>query len=125
MSVLVYRKLTHPDQYLHYGFYHQTSCKESVFSSLLNRSNSIITNKNDLNKENTWIKQVLKGNWYHKSIISKILKRITNDLSLSKSLQPPQATNIQEDEIRRVYVPLSCTSRLLVENLELYSESTN
>ena len=68
---------------------------------------------------------MLKGNWYHKSIISKILKRITNDLSLSKSLQPPQATNIQEDEIRRVYVPLSCTSRLLVENLELYSESTN
>ena len=31
ISVLVYRKPTHTDQYLHYSSYHQTSCKESVF----------------------------------------------------------------------------------------------
>ena len=50
ISVLVYRKPTHTDQYLHYHFHHQTSCKESVFSTLFNRTYSIITNKDDLNK---------------------------------------------------------------------------
>ena len=60
ISVLVYRKPTHTDQYLHYSSHHQTSCKESVVSSLFNRAYSIITNKDDLHKENARIKQVLK-----------------------------------------------------------------
>ena len=36
ISVLVYRKPTHTDQYLHYSSHHQTSCKESIVSSLFN-----------------------------------------------------------------------------------------
>ena len=59
ISVLVYRKPTHTDQYLHYSSHHQTSCKESVVSSLFNRAYSIITNKDDLHKENARIKQVI------------------------------------------------------------------
>ena len=82
IPVLVYRKPTHTDQYLHYSSHHQTSCKESVVSSLFNRAYSIITNKGDLDKENTRIKEVLKENGYQESIISKILKRITNNHSL-------------------------------------------
>ena len=85
ISVLVYRKPTHTDQYLHYSSHHQTSCKESVVSSLLNRAYSIITNKDDLHKENARIKQVLKENGYQKSIISKIFRRITNNHSLPES----------------------------------------
>ena len=94
ISVLVYRKLTHTDQYLHYSSHHQTSCKESVVSSLFNRAYSIITNKDDLTKENARIKQVLKENGYQESIISKIFKRITNHHSLSQSQQQTQATDI-------------------------------
>ena len=60
ISVLVYRKPTHTDQYLHYSSHHQTSCKERVVSSLFNRAYSIITNKDHLHKENARIKQVLK-----------------------------------------------------------------
>ena len=56
ISVLVYRKPTHTDQYLHYSSHHQTSCKERAYS--------IITNKDDLHKENARIKQVLKENGY-------------------------------------------------------------
>ena len=100
ISVLVYRKPTHTDQYLHYSSHHQTSCKESVVSSLFNRAYSIITNKGDLDKENTRIKEVLKENGYQESIISKILKRITNNHSLPQSNQPTQATDIQEEKIR-------------------------
>ena len=74
ISVLVHRKLTHGNQYLHYSSHHQTSYKESVVSSLFNRAYSIITNKDDLNKDNARIKQVLNENEYRESIISKIFK---------------------------------------------------
>ena len=97
--VLVYRKPTHFDQYLHYSSHHQTSCKESVVSSLLNRAYSIITNKDDLHKENNIIKQVFKDNGYQESIINKIFRRITNNHCLPQS-QLKQATDIQEEEIR-------------------------
>ena len=58
ISVLAYREPTHTVQYLHYSSHHQTSCKENVVSSLFNRAYSIITNKDDLDKENTRTKQV-------------------------------------------------------------------
>ena len=45
ISVLVYRKPTYTDQYLHCTSHHQTSSKESVVSSLCNRIYSINTNK--------------------------------------------------------------------------------
>ena len=47
ISVLVYRKPGHTDQYLHYSSHHQTSFKESIVSSLFNRAYSIITNEDD------------------------------------------------------------------------------
>ena len=61
-SVLVHRKPTHTDQYLHCSSHHQTSCKESAVSSFFNRACSIIINKDDLTKESARIKQVLKEN---------------------------------------------------------------
>ena len=83
ISVVVYRNPMHTDQYLHYSSHYCTSCKESVDSSLFNRAYFIITNKDDLTKENTSIKQLLKENGYQESIISKIFKRITNNRSFS------------------------------------------
>ena len=100
ISVLVYRKPTHTDQYLHYSSHHQTSCKESVVSSLFKRAYSIIRNKDDLHEENARIKQVLKENGYQESIISKILNRITNNHSLPQLQQQTQAADIQEEEIK-------------------------
>ena len=100
ISVLVYMKPTHTDQYLHYSSHHLTSCKESVVSSLFNIAYSIITSKVDIHKENATIKQLLKENGYQESIICKIFKRITNNHSLPQSQQLTQATDIQEEEIR-------------------------
>ena len=60
----------------------------------------MITNKDDLTKENARTKQLLKENGYEESIISKIFKRITNNHSLSQPQQQRQATDIQEEEIR-------------------------
>ena len=82
ISLLVYRNHTDTDQYLQYSSQPQTSYKESVVSSLFNRAYFIITNKDDLTKENARIKQVLKKNEYQESIISKIFNRITNNHGL-------------------------------------------
>ena len=100
ISVFVYRKPTHTDQYLNYSSHYQASCKESVVSSLFNRAYSIITNKDVLHKENARIKQALQDNVYHESIINKTVRRITNNHSLPQSQQLTQATDIQEEEIR-------------------------
>ena len=59
----------------------------------------MITNKDDLHKENARIKQVLKENGYQESIISKIFRRITNH-SLPQTQQLTQVTDNQEKEIR-------------------------
>ena len=87
-------------QYLHYSSHHQTSSKESVVSSLFSTAYYIITNEDDLHKENARIKQVLKENGYRESIINKIFRRITNNHSLPQSQQLTQTTDIQEEEIR-------------------------
>ena len=80
----------HTNQYLHYSSHHQTICKKSVVSSLFNRAYSIITNKEDLNKENASIKQVSKENGYQESIISKILLRFTKGITKNHSLPQTQ-----------------------------------
>ena len=54
---------------------------------MFNGAYSIITTKDDLDKENTRTKQVLKENGYQESIISQIFKRITNNHSLPQSQQ--------------------------------------
>ena len=61
---------------------------------------SIITNKDDLTKETSRITDVLKESGYQESIISKILRRIANNHSLSQSQQQTQATNVHKKEIR-------------------------
>ena len=50
ISVLVYRKPTHTDQYLQYSSHHQTSSKETVLSSLFNTAYSLTINKDDSTK---------------------------------------------------------------------------
>ena len=50
ISVLIYSKPTHTDKYLHYSSQYETSCKESILSSVFNREYSFITNKDDLKK---------------------------------------------------------------------------
>ena len=92
--VVVHRKPTHTDQYLEYSSDQQISCKKTFESSLFNRKYSIITNKGNLTKENSKIKQDLKENGYQEGIISKILKRIFNNHSVSQPQHQTQATDI-------------------------------
>ena len=88
----------HSDQQIRCSSHRQTSCKEIVVSSLFNRADAIIANRDDVTKENVRIKQVLKENGYQETIISKIFKRVTKNHSLPQSQQQTQATDTQEEE---------------------------
>ena len=67
---------------------------------MFSRAYSIITNKDNITKENARIIQVLKENGYQESIFSELFKRITDNHSLSLPQQQTQATGIQEGEIK-------------------------
>ena len=120
ISVLVYRKPAHTDRYLHYRSHHQTSCKKNVVPSLFNGVYSIITNKDNLTKENARIKQLLHKNGHQESINSNIFKRITNNHSLSQLQLQTQATDIQEEGMR---VSINYHT-LKVKNFGVYSDLT-
>ena len=65
-SVLVYRNTINTDQYIYHSSHHQTSCKESVVSSLFNRAYSIIPNKDDFYKEKKNVKEEwISGKHYY------------------------------------------------------------
>ena len=96
--------MTYIDQYLHYSSHHRTSCEESVVSSLFSRAYSIITNKDNITKENARIIQVLKENGYQESIFSEFFKRITGNHSLTLPQQQTQATGVQEMSIKLPYI---------------------
>ena len=88
---------------------------------MFSREYSIITNKDDLHKENARIKQVLKENGYQENIISKIFRRFTNNHSLPQSQQLRQATNIQVEEISE---KLRCILRSHEIRSTFYTEKT-
>ena len=66
----------HTDQYLHYSSHHEISCKESVVSSMFNRVYSTITHKDDLTKESTRIKQLLRGTDIRNTLLLKPLREL-------------------------------------------------
>ena len=121
ISVLVYRKPSHTDQCLRYSSHHQKSCKESVGSSLFNRTYSIVRNKDDLYKVIARIKQVLKENGYQESLISKIFKRITNNHSFPHSnKRKPQISKRK----RLGWVSIYRSLRVIEKNYCVYSDLT-
>ena len=76
ISILVYRKPTHMDQYLNFHSNHQISAKESVVSALFTRADNIISEPTDLRTENERIIKVLTDNDYNKQIIAKVRRHI-------------------------------------------------
>ena len=111
ISVLVYRKPMHTDQYLHNSSHHQTSCKERVVSFFFNRASSVITKKKWLNQRKDWNKACIKKN-------SKIFK--TNYThSLPQSQQQMQSIDIQYKETKMSYWKLTACTQILQIKIHL------
>ena len=85
LSIVVYRKPTHTDQYLNFHSNHQLSAKESVVSALFTRADNIVSNREDLRNENARIVNALTANDYNKRIIGKVRKKIQQRKELTNA----------------------------------------
>ena len=74
ISVRVYRKPTHADQYLKFTSHHLSRAKKSVITSLFNRAKNIISNPSDQEKEENHLTAVLQANDYPKKFIKNTIR---------------------------------------------------
>ena len=124
LSVSVYRKPTHTDQYLNAESHHLKSVKDSVIFSLFMRAKSITSDPQNLQKEYDRITGVLKANMYKGDSINKISRKVSNP----KQTEKPE----KEDPICSVNLPyIKGTSERLRRSLQkqnirctFYSQNT-
>ena len=74
ISVRVYRKPTHTDQYLKFTSHHLARAKKSVITSLFDRAKNIISNPSYQEKEENHLTSVLQANGYPKKFISNTVR---------------------------------------------------
>ena len=76
LSIFVYGKPMHTDQYLNFNLNHQIRAKESVVSALFTRADNIVSDAYDLRIENEQIVNVLMSNDYSRNTITKVRRNI-------------------------------------------------
>ena len=97
LSVTVYRKPTHTDQYLNFTSNHQMSCKESVVSSLLDRAINIVSEERDRQKELSHVKNALQANGYKQQMINKVKHKIIN--------RTDREQDLEDETVATVFMP--------------------
>ena len=85
LSVVVYRKPTHTDQYLNFKSNHQKSNIESVISSLFTRAENVITDTNDLTTEKARMVNVIISNDYDMKTIKSVQNKIERRKTITKN----------------------------------------
>ena len=88
ISVKVYRKLTHTNQYFNYTSHHSTSEKQSVITALFDRAENVVSSEKD--KEKQHILAVLQQNGYPRDFIMKTVKQ--------HNRRKEQMTEVTEEE---------------------------
>lgn len=116
LKTSVYRKQTHTDQYLNFDSHHHLDHKKSVVRTLIHRANSIITEKEDKDKEISHIKQALSANGYK----SWILK-----LPPNKKRQEPEVQTTEKTKTLSIGLPyIRGTSEILQRTFKQYGFTT-
>ena len=75
ISVKVYRKPTHTNQYLNYTSHHSTSAKQSVITALFDRADNIVSSEKDKEEEKQHVLAALQQNGYPRDFIMKVIKQ--------------------------------------------------
>ena len=75
ISVKVYRKPTHTNQYLNYTSQHSTPAKQSVITALFDRADNIVSSEKDKEEEKQHILAALQRNGYPRDFIMKTIKQ--------------------------------------------------
>ena len=76
LSITVYRKPTHTDQYLQWDSHHHLSAKFSVFQTLSHRASTVCSNPELLQKEKEHLRKALTNCKYPKWALDKVEKRL-------------------------------------------------
>ena len=76
LSITVYRKPTHTDQYLQWDSQHQLSAKFSVIYTLSHRVQTVCSNPKLLHKEEIHLRNALTQCKYPKWALDKVEKRL-------------------------------------------------
>ena len=75
ISVKIYRKPTHTNQYLKYTSHNPTSAKQSVITALFDRTDNVVSNENDKIEEKHHILAALQQNGYPKEFIQRTVEK--------------------------------------------------
>ena len=75
LSITVYRKPTHMDQYLQWDSHHHLSLKFSVIHTLTHRAQTVCSNPELLYKEKAHLRKALTRCYYPKWALDKVEKR--------------------------------------------------
>ena len=76
LSITVYRKPTHTDQYLQWDSHHHLSAKFSVIQTLSHRASTVCSNPELLQKEKDYLRKALTNCNYPKWALHKVEKRL-------------------------------------------------
>ena len=76
LSITVYRKTTHMDQYLQWHSHHHLSAKISVIHTLTHRAQTVCSNPELLHKEKAHLRKALTQCKYPKWALDKVEKRL-------------------------------------------------
>ena len=75
ISLKIYRKPTHTNQYLKCTSHNPTSAKQSVITALFDRADNVVSNKKDKIEEKHHILAALQQNGYPKEFIQRTVKK--------------------------------------------------
>ena len=102
LSITVYRKPTHTDQYLQWDSHHNLSAKFSVFNTLSHRAQTVCSNPELLKKEKEHLRKVLTKCKYPKWALDKVEKRLSKPSSEASDGVRNQGTNSTPAATREV-----------------------
>ena len=113
LSITVYRKPTHTDQYLQWDSHHHLSAKFSVIHTLSHRASTVCSNPELLQQEKDHLRKALTKCKYPKWALDKVEKRLnrsTREVSDGASNQAAQPVKIRVTlsyPIHKVFVKVS------------------
>ena len=96
VKLLVYRKKTHTDQYLHFSSHHPLQHKLSVVRTLLDRSSQIVTEEEDREQEEHHIRTALTRCGYPDWSINQVKSQMLIPKTKKTTRKPTYSLIIHE-----------------------------
>ena len=101
----LYRKKTHTDQYLHFESHHPLEHKISVICTLVARSENLLTEKCDKDKEMEHLKSVLGACSYTSWSIAKVQRKMESAGHPQSKMKKSRLSQQQVGSAQQVVIP--------------------